>query len=65
MAMQEWQVQQYQPAAIQMCYRLNLDPFEPLDSMNPTCPQQWFKYAVRMAEHELMVQTMREFGRPI
>lgn len=65
MAMQEWEVQQHQSAAVEMCHRLNLSPYEPLDSMNPSSPPQWFKYAVRMAEHELMVQVMRQYGRPV
>lgn len=65
MAMNEWEVIQHQQAATEMCYRLNVNPFEPIDSADPSGPQQWFRYAVRMAEHEVMVQTMRAFGRPV
>lgn len=60
MALQEWELHAHQPAAVEMCHRLNVSPFTPL---NPGGPQQWVEYAVRMAEHELMIQIMRQYGR--
>lgn len=62
MAMQEWEVQQHQSAAVEMCFRLGLSPYEP---QVPNGPPMWLKYAMLMAEHEIMVQLMRQYGRPV
>ncbi len=62
MALQQWQVQQYQQAAIEMCYRIGVNPYEPTDGMTASSPPRWFEYAVRMAEHDAMVQVMRQVG---
>ena len=62
MALQQWEIAKFESAAIEMCNRMNLNPWQPLDEMAGNSPPQWFKYAVRMAEHHLMVQAMRSFG---
>ena len=62
MALQQWEVQRFEGAAIEMCHRMNLDPWALADQMAGDSPPQWFVYAVRMAEHQLMVQAMRNFG---
>lgn len=65
MAFQEWQIQQFQTAATEMCHTMNVDPYAPSDPRFTLSPPNWFVYALRMAEHELMIQTMRSFGRPV
>lgn len=59
--MQEWDIQKYQPAAIEMCHRCNVSPFDLLENGRP----RWVDYAKRMAEHEIMIQVMRQFGSPV
>jgi hypothetical protein len=55
----ESELWRYQSAALEMCYRLGLDPYQP--ALNGG-PPQWVLYAERMAEHAIMVETMRNFG---
>lgn len=62
MAIDQWQLSTYEQAAVQMAYRLNENPFEPMDNMNPYSLPRWTGYARRMAEHDLMVRCMREYG---
>ncbi len=62
MALQQWQVQPYQQAAIEMCYRIGVNPHESTDCTTEGSPPRWLEYAVRMAEHDAMVQVMRKFG---
>lgn len=62
MALQPYELDKFQGAAIEMCYRLNEDPYQPLDAMRGDSPPQWFVYAKRMAEHSIMVEKMRNFG---
>lgn len=33
--MQEWDIQKYQPAAIEMCHRCNVSPFDLLENGRP------------------------------
>lgn len=55
MALQQWQVQPYQQAAIEMCYRIGVNPHESTDCTTEGSPPRWLEYAVRMAEHDAMV----------
>jgi len=65
MAMQEWQIQQHQAAATEMCHKIDVDPYAPSDQGFALSPPNWFTFALKMAEHELMIQVMRSFGRPV
>ena len=62
MALQQWELDRFQSPAVEMCHRLGMNPFEPIDSMVTGSPPIWLAYARRMAEHWLMVETMRAFG---
>lgn len=65
MALQQWEVAKFESAAIELCNRLHVDPWGKIDPMAVDSPPQWFRYAVRMAEHKLMVETMRNFGHVV
>ena len=53
-------IEKYRTAAVLMCERLGVDPH---DHAAPQDMQPWAYYARRMAEHCLMVETLRECGR--
>lgn len=59
--LEEWQIQPYQYAAVALCYRLNQDPYV-ASQTSPGLVPNWFVFAQRMAEHEAMVQVMRNYG---
>lgn len=58
---QEWQLQQYQQAAEQMCMAMGEMPFETVDVEGRSVPR-WALHAQQMAEFALMFQTMRNYG---
>ena len=59
--LQEWQLQQYQQAAEQMCMAKGEMPFETVDVEGGSVPR-WALYAQQMAEFELMFRTMRNYN---
>lgn len=65
MPMNQWQVGQYQMAAEQMCFSLNEQPHEPVMLESRQEAPRWVLYAIRMAEHALMVETMRQYGHNV
>lgn len=61
MALQQYQITTFESCAIQMCYRLNESPYEPIDA-NGT--PRWTLYAEQMARHLIMLQCLRDSGHP-
>lgn len=53
-------IEQYRTAAVLMCERMGVEPTHP---SVPEHMQPWRHYARQMAEHCLMVETLRECGR--
>jgi hypothetical protein len=62
MAVQEWQLAQYQYAAEQMCFRLSESPHEMVCAQDGMYRPRWMHYAERMFEHVEMVHAMRDSG---
>ena len=65
MALQREEIFRFEAPAFAMCTILNVDPYAPFDILSANSPPQWFVYAQRMAEHEIMVRCMRESGWPV
>lgn len=59
--LQEWQLQQYQPAAQQMCVTRGEPPYETVYVEGNSVPR-WAVYAQQMSDLALMLQTMRQCG---
>ncbi|MBT9516742.1 MAG: hypothetical protein IV112_08625 [Methyloversatilis discipulorum] len=62
MAIEEWQLAQFQFAAEQMCFRLSESPHELVCVQDGTYRQRWMIYAERMVEHVAMLHAMRDSG---
>lgn len=63
MAIQEWELGQYQYAAEQLCYRLNENPNDMGASRNE--PPRWMLYAAKLHELKAMVEALRLAGIPL
>lgn len=61
---QAWELTQYQYAAEQMCYRLNVNPHEQVFGPLGEAPR-WTEYAIRMHEFRVMTEAMRLSGLPL
>ena len=62
MPIPKYEVNRYQDAAVMMCNLLNEDPFKWNVSTGAT---RWEIYAVKMAEHAIMIEVMRQFGHRV
>ena len=62
MEIQEWQIQVYQSAAFEMCYKLQEDPYS---LGGPNSKPRWFLYAERIVELKLMLDVLRQFGHVV
>lgn len=65
MPVQQWEVNNFQAQAEEMCRRLGEDPNQMLMDANGFHFPRWMNYATRMAEFRVMVEVMRNFGAPI
>lgn len=66
MALPREEIYRFEAPACAMCIALNLDPYELVQiAIDGEWPPQWWIYAQRMAEHEIMVRLMRECGSPV
>jgi hypothetical protein len=55
----------FEPAAVEMAYRLGQQPYESCTLPGGREGSVWMLHALRMAEHALMVEVMRNFGHPV
>lgn len=62
MALQQWEVAQYENAAMDYCHRVGEDPYEQRMDARGCYYPHWMDYAVRMAEIHLMVKVMQAHG---
>ena len=56
-------IEQYRTAAVLMCERMDIWPNDAIHVSSMRWIQAWEHYAGKMAEHCLMVETLRECGR--
>jgi len=56
------ELSRYQYAAEQMCLRLGVGPHMASDQYDPYSQPMWVQYAIRMYEHNVMLETMRSCG---
>ncbi len=64
MPVQDWQLTTYQSAAFAMCQRLGESPDSIRLDSDGVLRKAWEVYARRMAEHTILVETMRGYGFP-
>jgi hypothetical protein len=57
-----WDLTLYEQAAVQMCQRLQEDPYATTMDENGQHHPRWVSYAERMKEHALMLKCMRDYG---
>lgn len=63
MAIQDWELRPYEFAAVQMCQRLNENPYEIVHLVpEDRHVERWMVIARRMHEHLIMVELMRAGG---
>lgn len=62
MAIQDWELAQYQGPAIEFVHRLGGDPNQMVEFPNGMHKPLWMNYAVRMYELRLMNELLRQFG---
>lgn len=62
MAIQEWELQQYQQSAQHVIQRMGGNPFDPVEWPDGTIKPQWMMIAIRMHEMRLMQQALADYG---
>lgn len=59
---QTWQLQPFQTAAVEVCYRMNLNPGEPVDWPDGSQQPMWMREALAMFQLKQRIELMTQTG---